>query len=77
MGLVENITALVLESVITCPHCGHQQTETMPVDSCECYYDCTECKEILEPKDGECCVYCAYGSTPCPAAQEGRENRSC
>jgi hypothetical protein len=24
-----------LQSTITCPHCGYQQTETMPTDLCQ------------------------------------------
>ena len=68
---------IILKSEITCPHCGYEKMETMPVDSCECYYDCESCSELLEPRVGECCVYCSYGSVDCPATQEGKENRSC
>ena len=69
--------AVILQSEITCPYCDHKKMETMAVDSCECYYDCESCSELMEPRDGECCVYCSYGSTPCPSTQENRENRSC
>lgn len=59
-------------SVITCPHCGHQQTETMPVHSCAIFYHCPGCAAVLRPLEGDCCVYCSYGTVPCVAVQRGR-----
>lgn len=47
----------VLESLLTCPHCGLQTLETMPVDSCQWFYECTHCHTLLKPKPGDCCVY--------------------
>ncbi|HYS45526.1 MAG TPA: GDCCVxC domain-containing (seleno)protein, partial [Rhizomicrobium sp.] len=32
--------AIILESTITCPVCGHQATEVMPTDACQFFYDC-------------------------------------
>ena len=29
-----------LQSALTCPHCGHHTTETMPTDACQYFYDC-------------------------------------
>ena len=26
---------IILESIITCPECGHQAKESMPTDSCQ------------------------------------------
>ncbi|BBL72225.1 GDCCVxC domain-containing (seleno)protein [Methylogaea oryzae] len=63
--------AIRLESVITCPHCGHSRRETMPLDYCQFFYDCRGCGALLRPKPGDCCVYCSYGSEPCPPRQEG------
>ena len=60
-----------LTSTLTCPHCGHQETETLPTDSCQLFYDCKGCGEVLTPKQGDCCVYCSYGTVPCPPIQEG------
>jgi len=77
MQLVEMEGALILQSEITCPYCDHKKVEKMPVDACECFYDCVSCSAQLQPREGECCIYCCYGSTPCPSTQEGRENRSC
>lgn len=59
----------VLESTITCPHCGHQETEQMPTDACQFFWDCPKCGEKLKPKKGDCCVFCSYGSVPCPPIQ--------
>ncbi|MCV2866602.1 GDCCVxC domain-containing (seleno)protein [Defluviimonas sp. WL0075] len=58
-----------LHSTITCPDCGHQETETMPLDACQWFYECKRCKAVLRPKPGDCCVYCSYGSIPCPPVQ--------
>jgi hypothetical protein len=59
-----------LESVITCPKCGYQQKETMPVDYCQIFYKCKKCNEELRPKEGDCCVFCSFGSIKCPSKQE-------
>lgn len=56
-------------SDITCPKCGHTETERMPVDACQFFYDCKSCNELLRPKSGDCCVFCSYGSVKCPPIQ--------
>ena len=60
---------LILESIITCPECSFAKEETMPTDSCRFFYECTNCKTVLKPKEGDCCVFCSYGSVPCPPIQ--------
>jgi hypothetical protein len=65
---------LELTSTITCPHCGQQSTETMPIDACVGLYVCKGCAKMLRPKRGDCCVFCSYGSVPCPPIQT---NNSC
>ena len=67
--------AIILESEISCPECGHRETETMPTDACQWYYDCKACGALLKPKKGDCCVFCSYGSVACPPIQQG--DRSC
>lgn len=63
----------VLESTVICPACGTARTEAMPTDACQFFYDCTGCGAVLRPKPGDCCVFCSYGSMPCPPVQlEGR-----
>ena len=38
----------------------------MPSDACQWLYECEACHEILRPEPGECCVFCSYGTVPCP-----------
>ncbi len=57
------------DSLITCPFCGHQKMETMPVDACQYFYACEGCEQVLKPKPGDCCVFCSYGSEKCPPIQ--------
>ncbi len=61
-----------LESSITCPECGHAQTETMAVNACWYFCECGGCGTRLMPLAGDCCVFCSYGSVPCPTVQEAR-----
>jgi hypothetical protein len=60
---------MIHESTITCPRCGHQATEQMPTDACQFFYVCKGCGERLRRKAGDCCVFCSYGSVPCPPIQ--------
>lgn len=66
--------AVVLpDSMITCPECGFQENETMPTDACQFFYECKNCKKILKPNKGDCCVYCSYGTVPCPPIQMNKD----
>jgi hypothetical protein len=67
------VSTVILESVLTCPSCGHAQQEIMPTDACQYFYECTQCKTLLKPKAGDCCVFCSYGSVACPPIQEQRD----
>ena len=60
------------QSTITCPACGVQTTETMPAAACQWSYECPHCRSVLKPKPGDCCVYCSYGTEPCPPIQAAR-----
>jgi len=64
------VKAVVLESVITCPSCGTAKKELMPTDSCLFFYECSGCRKLLRPHAGHCCVFCSYGSMPCPPIQQ-------
>jgi hypothetical protein len=66
------MSTIQLQSSLTCPECGHQSTETMPIDACQYFYDCAGCGAVLKPARGDCCVFCSYGSEPCPPVQEAR-----
>ncbi len=61
-----------LSSTLTCPHCGHRETESMPTDACQFFYDCRGCGALLRPRQGDCCVFCSYGDRPCPPIQQTR-----
>lgn len=60
------------QSTLTCPHCGHQSVETMPTDHCAYFHECVHCGVLLQPKLGDCCVFCSYGDVPCPSVQQRR-----
>lgn len=64
--------AIVLESTIACTACGREETETMPTDLCQWFYECPGCGALLRPKPGDCCVFCSYGTVPCPLVQQGQ-----
>lgn len=67
----------ILTSRLTCPVCGHQSMETMPTNACQYFYDCRGCGAVLKPKPGDCCVFCSFGTTPCPPMQtSGQECRA-
>ena len=62
---------IILESTLTCPHCGHSKMEIMPTDACQYYYECELCNSLLKPNSGDCCVFCSFGTIKCPPIQEG------
>ncbi|GAC1645365.1 MAG: hypothetical protein NVS9B15_02940 [Acidobacteriaceae bacterium] len=64
------MSAIVFESVITCPQCGVSKSETMPADACQFFYECSHCKTLLRPSAGDCCVFCSFGSVKCPPIQQ-------
>ena len=66
------MAVVITSSELTCPQCGHVSTETMPTDACIYFHECTACHVLLKPQPGHCCVFCSYGSVPCPPIQESR-----
>lgn len=64
--MTDDITAT---STITCPLCGGRSTETMPSDACWFFYQCPHCQAMLQPRPGDCCVFCSYGDVSCPPKQ--------
>jgi transposase-like protein len=66
----ENSTLVQNQTEITCPKCGFKKKEVMPTDVCQIKYTCTNCQSELVPKDGDCCVYCTYGTHKCPSKQD-------
>ncbi|WP_101065403.1 GDCCVxC domain-containing (seleno)protein [Roseovarius salinarum] len=65
------MTRISLQSTLRCPKCGHRETLEMPTDCCRWFHACGGCGAILRPKPGDCCVFCSYGTHPCPPARDG------
>lgn len=63
---------IIFESVLACPHCGFSKQEAMPADACQFFYECSNCKKVLRPNPGDCCVFCSFGSVKCPPIQQQR-----
>ncbi|MCJ2072462.1 hypothetical protein MKK75_27340 [Methylobacterium sp. J-030] len=63
-----------LQSTLTCPHCDRQETEAMPTDACQFFYECTGCGTLLRPNAGDCSVFCSFGDVTCPPIQEAHKS---
>jgi len=63
-----------LKTRLTCPECGHAHQVTMSETSCTIVHECESCQAVLKPREGDCCVYCSYGTVPCPSIQREWEN---
>eukprot|EP01035_Chromulina_nebulosa_P060546 gene60546-82833_t len=37
------MNAMLFDSLLTCPHCGHAKREKMPTDACLFFYQCDAC----------------------------------
>ena len=68
---------IILQSTLTCPSCGATKAEPMPTTACQYFYEGAGCKTLLKPKPGDCCVFCSYGTVPCPPIQEGKADDCC
>ena len=67
-----------MKSTLRCPECGHKKEEEMATNACQYFYDCENCHAVLKPINNDCCVYCSYGTVPCPPIQENNLcNDSC
>lgn len=65
-----------LRSTVNCPVCGYAREEIMPTDRCQLMYPCEQCKTVLRPMKGDCCVFCSYGSVVCPPKQLENQRRA-
>ena len=63
------VATIELSSELTCPACGQRHVATMPTDACQYFLECPACHALLRPKPGDCCVFCSYGTVPCPPKQ--------
>ncbi|MDX8385183.1 MAG: GDCCVxC domain-containing (seleno)protein [Gallionella sp.] len=66
----------ISDSKLTCPECGHAEVLKMPADSCQWFHECSSCHTLLKPLSGDCCVFCSYGSVPCPSIQLTKSSQS-
>ena len=64
---------IIFKSALICPECGFSKDELMPENACVHFYKCENCGALLKPKEGDCCVFCSYGSVKCPPKQRGEE----
>jgi len=62
----------ILRSTIACPECGNKKEETMPTDACQWFIECSSCGTMVKPLDGDCCIFCSFGSVKCPPIQAGK-----
>lgn len=54
---------------LECPSCGTASEEVVPEDACQFFWTCPHCDTRHRPEKGDCCVFCSYGSRPCPSAE--------
>ncbi|TGV04901.1 hypothetical protein EM932_01720 [Flavivirga rizhaonensis] len=61
---------ILLETTISCPYCNHKMNIKMSETSIHFIHECNNCKKILRPLEGSCCIFCSYGNTTCPSSQK-------
>lgn len=66
---------VILQSKIICLACGVKKREIMSTNVCQWFYECELCHTVLKPTAGDCCVYCSYGTVPCPPMQLSPQNQ--
>ena len=60
------------DSALTCPVCNYEETFVMSDDACHFFHTCNRCGTLLKPVGEDCCVFCSYGTLPCPPKQRER-----
>lgn len=58
-------------TTLHCPTCGRDSEEVMPQDACLFFWTCPHCDTRHQPAKGDCCVFCSFGSRPCPSVENG------
>jgi len=66
---------MIVESVLTCPHCEHKQTQALEENIVPVSYRCDKCQQTVKINKSECCIYCIFGAYPCLQSQV--EGSSC
>jgi len=60
---------VILEAMITCPRAASRSRTKRPMPPI--FLRLHGLWHLLRPKSGDCCVFCSYGSVPCPPIQAG------
>lgn len=60
---------VITKTRLKCPECGFVQELEMPMNACQFFHECANCKSMLIPKASDCCVFCSYAEVPCPPKQ--------
>lgn len=66
------MTNIKRQSTISCPECGNESKESMATDSCQYFWECSHCHELIKAAKNDCCVFCSYGNIPCPPVQKSQ-----
>jgi hypothetical protein len=64
---------LTKECIIKCPHCKAEQETLMPNNSNQIAFVCSACRKTMLIAEGDCCVFCSYGSIKCLPKQANLE----
>jgi len=65
----------ILYSQLVCPACGARQLAHMTIATPEESFACSTCGACFVPGPYDCCVFCCFGTVPCPVAQAMPEIR--
>ena len=57
------------DSVLTCPLCGHSESMPLPLSDAPDEFSCSGCHAVVQKKEGDCCIFCSYGSHKCTVQQ--------
>ncbi|MBI1237570.1 MAG: hypothetical protein GC188_12880 [Alphaproteobacteria bacterium] len=64
------MTSIQPFSNVKCPSCGKITEQVrMPENACIYFWDCPSCGDVIRPLPPDCCVFCSYGTVPCPPVQ--------
>lgn len=60
---------MIIESILTCPHCNHKETQELYENLFPVNFRCESCHQRVKINKGECCIYCVFGDYPCLQSQ--------
>lgn len=60
---------VVRESTLVCPRCNHGERMMMAENSSLVVHVCQSCGLEMHRLPGNCCLFCTWGTVPCPTAQ--------